>query len=198
MQSENATDEGVEAHLGGIAARLLDVAGCVASESETATAMIRGIADQAFRIASLAAALEKAASALDAGVRQQAKARAALATNAPTIAALASSVDGVASISVPIAKIARESRILSLNARIEAARAGADGGVFAAISREMAMLTDRTGAANAEIGERSHLIARDVGSANEVAAAHNALVTEQDPLATRSRAPVGSGTLRPT
>lgn len=186
MSDEHAPNAGIEAQLGGIAARLLDVAGCVASESETATAMIRGMADQASRIAMLSAALEHAASVMEANVRRQAEtladARHTLATNAPVVAALARSVDGVASISATIAEIARESRILSLNARIEAARAGRDGRAFAVIAREMETLTDRTSSANAEVGERSRSIAQDVGSANDVVAAHGALVVEQDEL----------------
>lgn len=144
------------------------------------------MASQALRIATLASALEDAASLMEAGVQHQAAmltdARAALAKNAPTVTALSRSVDSVALISATIAEIARESRILSLNARIEAARSGEDGGTFAVISREMATLTGRTAAANAEVGERSRSIARDVGSANDVVAAHGALVTEQDDL----------------
>lgn len=176
----------IETQLGGIATRLLDIAGCVASEAETATAVIRGMADQAMRIASLAAALEAAANEVEAGVRQQAEtlaqARTALATNKPTIDALAQSVEGVASISATIAQIAQESRMLSLNARIEAARSGNEGGAFAAISHEMSTLTARTTIANASIGERSLVIARDVGAANDVVAAHATLVTEQGDL----------------
>ena len=195
MVTDEAKVQSIEAQLGGIATRLLDVADCVASESEMATAVIRGMADQASRVAYLASVLEDAASVMEAGVRQQAatlsEAREALATNAPTVAALTRSVDGIASISATIAEIARESRMLSLNARIEAARSGGDGGAFAAISHEMAILTDRTAAANAEVGEGSRLIARNVKSANEVVAAHGTLVTEQNDLLATSLASAG-------
>ena len=176
----------IDAQLGSIATRLLDIAGCVASEAETATAVIRGMADHAMRIASLAAALEAAANEAEAGVRRQAEtlaqAREQLAANKPTIDALGQSVEGVSAISATIAQIAQESRMLSLNARIEAARSGSQGGAFAAISTEMAALTTRTATANATIGERSSVIARDVGAASDVVAAHAALVTEQDDL----------------
>lgn len=176
----------IDAQLDGIATRLLDIAGCVASEAETATAVIRGMAEHATRIAVLAAALEAAANDVEAGVRQQAEtlaeARTQLVTNKPTIDALAQSVDSVAAISATIAEIARESRMLSLNARIEAARSGGEGSAFAAISAEMSTLTTRTANANAIIGERSMLITRDVQAANKIAVAHAELVTEQDGL----------------
>lgn len=185
---ETTSASEIDAQLSSIAGRLLDIAGCVASEAETATAVIRGMADHAVRIASLAAALEAAANESETGVRRQAemlaKAREQLAANKPTIDALAQSVEGVSAISATIAQIAKESRMLSLNARIEAARSGSQGGAFAAISTEMAVLTARTATANAIIGERSSVIARDVGAASDVVAAHAALVTEQDDLLT--------------
>ena len=186
MASVAAADPGIEAHLCSIAARLLDIATCVATESEAATAVIRSMADQASRMAALAAALEEAAGLVESNVRRQDQAltlaRAALIANAPMIDALGRSVDDVASISETIAQIAHESRVLSLNARIEAARAGGADGAFAAISREMSMLTNRTIVANTAIGERSVVIARDVGAASEVVAAHGELVTEQNDL----------------
>lgn len=191
MTVDGAAGVGIDGQLGAIAARLLDIAGCVASESEAATSVIRGMAGQASRIAHLAAALEEAASIMEASVRQQAEslaqARVTLLANKPTIDAMARSVEGVASISTAIAQIARESRTLSLNARIEAARVGGHDGAFAAISTEMSTLTNRTIAANAAIGERSLVIARDVLAANEVVAAHDALVIEQDDLLAASR-----------
>lgn len=169
-----------------IATRLLDIAGCVATEAENATAMIRGVTDHATRVASLASALEAAANEVEASVRRQvaalAEARTHLAAKKPIIEQLAQSVEGVAAISATIAGIAAESRMLSLNARIEAARSGAEGGAFAAISAEMSTLTTRTALANASIGERSLRIAETVTAADDVAAAHGALVQDQDHL----------------
>lgn len=194
-----ADPRGLDAQLASIASRLIDIAGCVAEESEIATAVVRGMTDQSARVAALAAGLEAAAAAMEAGVRQQADAlavaRSALLANKPVIAALEQSVEGVAAISAAIATIAQESRILSLNARIEAARAGAEGRAFAVVATEMSMLTNRTKHATDEIAERASIIAQDVGAVNAVAAAYEALVVEQDDLlagslvhATRQRA----------
>lgn len=111
-----------------------------------------------------------------------AHARATLAINKPVIDALTRSADGVASISVTVSDIARESQMLSLNARIEAARSGATGEAFAVVAAEMSGLSGRTKLATDEIGERAAGIARDVGAAEDVVAAHEALAAEQDEL----------------
>ena len=147
---------------------------------------MRGTTEQAHRIAQLAAALSEAAAAIEEGARRQtetlAHARATLAINKPVIDALTRSADGVASISVTVSDIARESQMLSLNARIEAARSGATGEAFAVVAAEMSALSGRTKLATDEIGERAAGIARDVGAAEDVVAAHEALAAEQDEL----------------
>lgn len=181
------TDDQLGGQLGAIAARLTDIAGCVASEAEAATAVMRGTTEQAHRIAQLAAALAEAASAIEEGARRQtetlAHARATLAINKPVIDALTRSAEGVASISVTVSDIARESQMLSLNARIEAARSGGDaGGAFAVVAAEMSALSGRTKLATDDIAERAAGIARDVGAAEDVVAAHEALAAEQDEL----------------
>lgn len=178
------------AQLGGIAARLIDIAGCVASEAETATMIVRGMTEHADRVASLAAGLERAAAMMEAAVRQQADAlalaRTALATNKPVIDALEQSITGVASINAAIGGIARESRVLSLNARIEAARAGPESSAFAVVATEMSTLATRTKAATDEIAARSSGIVHDVSAASEMVTSHGALVLEQDDLLTAS------------
>lgn len=178
------------AQLDSIAVRLVDIAACVAAEAETATAVVRGMTDQASRVASLAATLEAAAGVMEASVRQQAQAlgaaRAALATNKPVIDALEQSVAGVAAISATIASIARESRILSLNARIEAARAGTTGTAFAVVATEMSSLARGTKCATDQIGASASAIADDVGAANAMVGAYQTLVTEQDALLDQS------------
>lgn len=187
MTAEEAPAElDLNVQLGGIAARLLDIAGCVASEAETATTVVRGMTDHAGRVASLAADLEAAAGMMEEGVRQQADAlalaRAALTMNRPVVEALEASVAGVASISAAIAKIAKESRILGLNARIEATRAGTGTGPFAVVAAEMSTLAARTTDATNEIGARASVIAHDVVAANDVVAAYGTLLVEQDAL----------------
>lgn len=186
MLAVSADGPSQTSQLDAIATRLTDIAGVVATEAETATAVIRGLTEQAHRIAALAAALEAASSDMEASVRAQAvtlaQAREALGVNKPTIDLLARSVAGVASVSASIAQIARESRILSLNARVEAARAGASGNAFAVVAAEMSTLTQRTKQATDEIGDRATSIARDVEAATAVVAAHADLVTGQDLL----------------
>lgn len=178
--------------LGGIASRLIDIAGCVASEAEAATMIVRGMTDHANRVASLAAGLETAAALIEEAVRQQANAlmlaRAALTTNKPVIDALEQSISGVASINATIAGIARESRVLSLNARIEAARAGPESGAFGVVAAEMSTLAMRTKDATDEIANRSSAIVHDVSAASEMVTSHGVLVLEQDELLTASLA----------
>ena len=185
-----SADDGLRAQLGAMAARLTDIAGCVASEAEAATAVVRGTAEQSHRIADLAAMLAEAASAIEESARRQAETlahvRAGLAINKPVIDALTRSAEGVASISADVSVIARESQMLSFNARIEAARAGDAGRTFAVVAAEMSALTGRTKQATDDIGVRASAIARDVGAADEVVAAHEALTVEQDKLLSAS------------
>ena len=181
-------ESSLQLQLGGIAERLVDIAGHVASEAETATAVVRGLSDQIGRMAALVSGLEAAANLMETGVRQQAdalaQARLSLTKNGPVIAALEQSAASVASISTVISLIAQESRTLSLNARIEAARSGSGGSAFAVVATEMATLTARTKQATDDIKDRSSAIAREVGSANDIVDAHAKLVVEQDDLLT--------------
>ncbi|WP_375244337.1 methyl-accepting chemotaxis protein [Sphingomonas parapaucimobilis] len=176
----------LDAHLGNIADRLIDIAGCVASEAEAATASVRSMSDQAERVASLAASLEAAAGIMAGAVRQQAEAlamaRESLTANKLVVDTLDQSIGRVASISATIATIAQESRILSLNARIEAARAESGASAFAVVATEMAVLATRTKTATDDIGANALAIAHDIGAAGDMVAAYEMLVSEQDEL----------------
>lgn len=180
----------LDTHLGSIADRLIDIAGCVVSEAEAATASVRGMSHQAERVASLAADLEAAAAVMAGAVRQQAEAlalaREALTANKPIVDALDQSVGRVAAINATIATIAQESRILSLNARIEAARAESGTHAYAVVATEMSALATRTKAATDDIGVSATAIAHDIGAAGKVVAAYELLVSEQDELLARS------------
>lgn len=170
--------------LSGIAARLIDVAGCVATEAEEASILVRGLAEHASRVAQLASGLEAAASAIEAAARQQAEAlalaRSELATNKPLIDALERSITGVSTISSAISQVAQESRVLSLNARIEAARAGAEGRAFGVVAAEMSTLATRTKTAADDIVDRASSITRDVDAANKTVAAYSCMIVDQD------------------
>ncbi|MBY9064201.1 hypothetical protein K7957_14760 [Sphingomonas yunnanensis] len=180
----------LHAQLGSIAERLTDIAGVVASEAETATAVVRGTTEQAHRVAHLAAMLVEAAAIVEANARRHADTiadlGASLAINKPVIDSLIESADGVASISASVSAIARESQLLSLNARIEAARAGEAGRSFSVVAAEMSALTGRTKQATDDIGKRALAISQDVGAAEMVVAAHEALVIKQDELLSAS------------
>jgi methyl-accepting chemotaxis protein len=177
---------GLHDQLSGIAGRLIDIAGCVATEAETATAVMRGMTDQATRMAQLAVGLEAAAGVIEESVRQQADAlalaRSALATNKPVIDALEQSAANVASISAVIAAIAQQSGILSLNARIEAARAGQGGAAFAVVATEMSRLATQTKDATDQIGTSARVIAKDVGAAHQLVDAYDGFLSERDDL----------------
>ena len=155
-------------------------------EAEAATAVIRGMAERAHDVAALAAELEEAANRMEDAVRHQAAmladARASLAANEPTILALGQSADSVASISALIARVARQSQLLALNARIEASRGGDAGRGFAAVAGEMSMLADQTKHATDDIAVRAGVITADVGTARAVVVNHAALVETQDGL----------------
>ncbi len=184
-----------DGQLRAMAERLTDIASQVAAEAEATTATVRDLVEQAARIATLAKALELTATTTEASMSRQA---ATLATarqrfdgNAPVVEELAQSIDGVAAISATIGGIAQESRILSLNARIEAARTERQTGAFAAVAAEMSILTRRVMTANEEIGNRAHDIARDVGAASDVVVSHATLLHEQDELIVASLAAAG-------
>lgn len=176
--------------LGGMAARLIDIAGCVAQEAELATAAVRGMIDQASRVAALAAHLEAAAGVMEELVRQQvgtlAEARAALSANTPVIAALDESIVSIAAITDVMATVARESHILSLNARIEAARVDARNSAFGSVAAEMSTLAARSKIATGQISAQSSHIATSIRAATEVANGYQALVAEQQTVLARA------------
>ncbi|PXA89170.1 hypothetical protein DMC47_28960 [Nostoc sp. 3335mG] len=180
-----------DAQLRAMAERLTDIAAQVAKEAEATTAAMRALTDQAERIASLAKALESTANVTESGMARQADmlhaARGRFDRNASVIDELGQSIEGVATISATIGGIAQESRILSLNARIEAARSGHESGAFAAVAAEMSTLTGRVLTANEAIGDRAQKIAHDVQMASDVVVAHGVLLHEQDGLIDASR-----------
>lgn len=60
-------------------------------------------------------------------------------------------IDGIATVTRTIHKIADRSKLISVNARIEAARAGDAGRTFAIVAQEVQKLADETAAATASV-----------------------------------------------
>lgn len=184
MVAQTVSDR--DTQLRAMAERLTDIATQVAQEAEATTATVRDLAQQAARIASLASALEATANDTGTAMARQAgtlhAARDRFARDAMAVEELGRTIDAVAAISATIGGIAQESRILSLNARIEAARHDRGAPSFAAVAAEMSVLTDRVRTANGAIGDRAQEIARDVRVARAVVASHGTLLDEQDGL----------------
>ena len=182
---------GADATLAQIAPRLIDIAQLVAAEAESATATIRAFADQAGQIATLAATLEDAANRMEDGVAVQAAAlvemRSSLAHNEPAVAGLARSADSMAAICTAIGRISRQSRLLALNARIEASRGGVEGAGFAAVAREMSGLAEQTKTATDDVTARAGAIATSADAARAVVESHTALVETQHALLSTTR-----------
>ena len=172
--------------LADLAARLTDMATGVTREAETAAGAIRALTDQAHQVADLAAALDYAAAELEAEVRQHnvalGAARDQLADHRPAVAALERSPDRLATISRTIAQLARQTNMLSINARIEAARSGPEARGFAAVASEMSGLAVQTKQATGDIGQSADVIAHDVRSARAIVVSQDALVANQTDL----------------
>jgi len=172
----------LEASVGAIAARLDDIATSVADEAAQLTATMRAVACQAQDVASLVAELENAARQIDAGMQDQVRlinaAREELADNQPALAALTSSADIIGSMSTRIREIAAQSRILSLNARIEAIRSK-EGQAFAAVAEAMGDLATQTRSTTDDITGEAAQIEENVAAASTIIQAGTALVDRQ-------------------
>ncbi|MFD1788266.1 methyl-accepting chemotaxis protein [Sphingomonas floccifaciens] len=162
------------------------MAASVASESEAASCAIRAFTDQAQQVASLAELLDAAAVKLECEVREHnavlMTARAALSEQRPVVDALERSPEGLAIISRTVQEIARQSKMLSINARVEAARSGPEARGFAAVAFEMSELAKRTQVAKGDIGSSAEEIARDVHAVQVLVHSQDGLVTSQADL----------------
>jgi methyl-accepting chemotaxis protein len=158
----------------------------VARESDVAASAIRALTDQVQQVASLAAMLDGAATELEREVRQHNAvlliARDALGEQRPAVDALERSPDRLAIISRTVRDIARQSQMLSLNARIEAARSGPEARGFAAVAAEMSELAKRTQGATGDIGSSAEEIATDVQAARALVDTQAGLVANQADL----------------
>jgi len=134
------------------------------------------IALASVRLAALGPKLAALAAAMETQAQEQARRTATIAT---MMDGLAQDLDGAVSALrtssgqmeealATIARIADHTRLLSFNAAIEAARAGAQGAAFAVVVEEVKRLAEGSGQATQLIGERMQEIAGSVARVDEV------------------------------
>lgn len=172
----------LQASVGAIAVRLDDIATSVAEEAIQLTATMRAVAAQTNDVAVLVAELEDAAQQIDAGIQEQVRfidaAREELAGNESALAALGASAAVIASLSSRIRDIAAQSRILSLNARIEATRSK-EGQAFAAVAAAMGDLATQTRGTTDDITNAAAEIDGNVAAASTIIQAGTGLADHQ-------------------
>lgn len=155
-----------------ISRNLSDIAATVGREAGEATDTVRRSAEQARETALLAAELLAIAEQVDVGMKRQATflddARAAAAASGVVIDALTAAADGIGSITALIAGIAGNSRLLALNARIEAARAGDAGRGFDVVANEVKLLSEQTFNATRDIEGRTVALHDNVGDTRQL------------------------------
>lgn len=123
------------------------------------------------RLAEFAAEMEAQARSQAAGAREMAETMAALAGDLDrAVAEMRSSSRHMGTALAMVGKIADQTRLLSINASVEAARAGAHGRSFAVIVNEVKALADRTGDSTRTIGERMQEFEANLGRMAAIAA----------------------------
>lgn len=169
-----------------VATRLTDIAAQLSQDAEAVTATIRAMSTHAHEIAALANDLEGAANHVDMSVQAQAdtltQLKRSMTENEPAIDALAHAIETVASMSGVIDEIARQSRVLSLNARIEAMRGvqdQAESAGFAAVASEMSLLTEQTRVANEQIRLRVSSVTQEVERVRRIVKSGDDLMVTQ-------------------
>lgn len=91
-----------------------------------------------------------------------------------TVTSLATASSGLVDMAEEVAKIARQTNLLSINAAIEAARAGPSGRGFAVVANEVRRLSNDSGDTGRRIGERVGLFSSQMQSVLRDAAQHTA------------------------
>ena len=149
-----------------VARGLETIADSVRRDADAAIFAVRALEATAGETASLATALATAAEQIGQAITLHAALLDETATGADTslsvVAGLRDAASGIVAMSSTIGEIAGRSRLLALNARIEASRAGPEGAGFAVVAHEMGLLAKSTLTATRDIEGSTDRILGDV------------------------------------
>ena len=149
-----------------VAQALAQLAAEVGKQATEATRLARRSTEEAHQTMAFAIQLVEQAGMIDNHVHHQQslikKAQGAALEGADALSRLTGSATNIGSISTTIGGIARQSRLLALNARIEAARAGETGRGFAVVASEVRDLSEQTSGATREIDARAEKMKQEM------------------------------------
>lgn len=142
-----------------IAASLAALAADVGRQAADATRLARRSTEESQETMAIAHQMVGHAGLIDTHIEAQRglieQSRSASREGVTAVAKLADSAISIGSISTMIGGVARQSRLLALNARIEAARAGDAGRGFAVVASQVRDLSDQTANATRDIDVRA-------------------------------------------
>lgn len=168
MTTSPSLNELIEAaqSLQAVAQALATLAADVGAQAAEATRLARRSTEEALQTRELAARMVEQAGLIDNHLHVQqsviSATRGAAQEGAEALGRLTGSAASIASISMTIGGIARQSRLLALNARIEAARAGEAGRGFAVVASEVRDLSEQTAGATRDIDGRAATLRQEM------------------------------------
>lgn len=142
-----------EANVADVSSSTHEITASVRQISATGQALVRTMTDVSAKVAGTAALADAGRSGLmdmDHSMGQMAKATETISRRLEVITEKAASINGIV---VTITKVADQTNLLSLNAALEAAKAGQFGLGFAVVAREIRRLADQTAVGTLEIEE---------------------------------------------